>query len=200
MHTHPCGIGNAGLPDGLKAVLRQFQPRDFDRLLAMYDLFVPKGEFQGLPPLTQPQTAGWLRHVCDIGSAQFVIVIGRDLVGHSMLCPGQHKNEAELAVFLQQDLHGLGLGKLLTLGTLRYGCKELQLNRVWLSVQGSNPRALRFFEDIGFRPAKEWDPFTWELEMERPSHCAQCKANQCILFGVTFPRTLEVPKRKSLIA
>lgn len=200
MHTHAYGIGDAGLPAGLKVLLRQFQPGDFDRLLAMYALFEPKGEFQGLPPPTQPQTAAWLLHVCDIGPAQFVVEIGHNLVGHSMLCPGPRKNEAELAVFLHQNFHGLGLGKLLTLGTLRYGCKQLQLDRVWLSVQGSNPRALRLFEDIGFRSAKEWDPFTWELEMERPSHCAQCKADQCILFGVTFPCTLEVPGRKPLIA
>jgi RimJ/RimL family protein N-acetyltransferase len=195
---HKRGIGNAGLPARLKAVLRQFQPRDFDRLLAMYELFAPKGEFQGLPPLTHPQTAAWLRHVCDIGSAQFIIEIGRDLVGHSMLCSGPRQNEAELAVFLLQDLHSLGLGKLLTLGTLRHGCKELKLDRVWLSVQGTNSRALRFFEDIGFRPAKEWDPFTWELEMERPSHCAQCKADQCILFAMTFPRTFEVLGRQAV--
>lgn len=182
----------------MKASLRQIRRGDLDRLLGMYAQFQPKGECQGLPPATEEQTAAWLRGVEEIGSAQFVVEIGRDMIGHSMLCPGPHKNEAELGVFICQDFQGLGFGKALTLGTLHHGCKQLQLDRVWLSVRGSNPRALRLFESIGFRPVKEWDPFTWEVEMERTSHCPQCKCDSCLVFDSTLPRTMEVPQRKQL--
>jgi RimJ/RimL family protein N-acetyltransferase len=184
----------------MKASLRQVRRGDLDRLLGMYAQFQPKGEFQGLPPSTEAQVAAWLRRIEEIGSAQFVVEIGRDMIGHSMLCPGPHKNVAELSVFLRQDFQGIGLGKALTLGTLHHGCKELQLDRAWVSVQGSNPRALRLFEGIGFRPVKEWDPFTWELEMERPSHCAHCKGDSCLVFGAALPRTVEVPRRKQVTA
>jgi RimJ/RimL family protein N-acetyltransferase len=184
----------------MKASLRQVRRGDLDKLLVFYRQFEPKGQFQGLPPLTDTKTADWLRHVEEIGSAQFVVEIGRDIVGHAMLCPGPGKNEAELAVFLRQDCLGLGLGKALTLGTLHHGCKQLQLDRVWLSVQGSNPRALQLFEHIGFRAVKEWDPFTWELEMERPSHCAQCKGERCLVFGAALPRAVEISRRKRLVA
>jgi RimJ/RimL family protein N-acetyltransferase len=182
------------------ASIRQTKRGDFEKLLAMYAEFEPKGECQGLPPSTATQTAEWLRRVEDIGSVQFVIEIGRGVVGHAMLCPGPHKEEAELAVFLLHDFQELGLGKILTLGALHHACKQLQLDRVWLSVQGSNPRALRLFEDVGFQPSKEWDPFTWELEMERRSHCAQCKKDDCLLFGAALPRNVEVSRNKQVTA
>ncbi|HUK81671.1 MAG TPA: GNAT family N-acetyltransferase [Verrucomicrobiae bacterium] len=184
----------------MKALLRHVQNADLDRLLALYARFEPKGEFQGLPPLTPRQTAEWLRHVRDIGSAEFVIEVARSIVGHSMLCPGPSKSEAEFAVFMRQDFRGLGLGKALTLGTLNYGCKQLQLDRVWLSVQGSNPRALHLFERVGFHSVKKTDPFAWELAMERPSHCVECKGERCLVFGAALPRTLEVTRRRSQAA
>jgi RimJ/RimL family protein N-acetyltransferase len=180
------------------ASIRQSKRDDLDKLLAMYSEFEPKGECQGLPPSTEAQTAEWLRRVEDIGSAQFVIEVGRSLVGHAMLCPGPHTKEAELAVFVLPDFRERGLGKALTLGTLHHACTHLQLDRVWLSVRGSNPRALRLFEGIGFQPVKEWDPFTWEVEMERPCHCARCKKEGCPVFGVGFPRTMQVPRCKQL--
>ncbi|HUJ11331.1 MAG TPA: GNAT family N-acetyltransferase [Verrucomicrobiae bacterium] len=180
------------------ASIRESKRGDREKLLAMYAEFQPKGECQGLPPSTEDKTMEWLRRVEDIGSAQFVIEVGRTLVGHAMLCPGPREKEAELAVFLLQDFRELGLGKALTLGALHHGCKELALDRVWVSIQGSNPRGLRLFEGIGFQPVKEWDPFTWELEMERPSHCVHCKLEGCFLFGAGLPRTMEVPRCKRL--
>jgi RimJ/RimL family protein N-acetyltransferase len=180
------------------ASIRQSRPGDLDKLVAMYAGFEPKGECQGLPPSTGAQTTEWLRRVEDIGSAQFIVEVGRSFVGHAMLCPGPQKKEAELAVFLIEDFRELGLGKALALGTLHHGCQQMQLERVWLSVRGSNPRALRLFEDIGFQPVKEWDPFTWEVEMERTSHCAHCKKEGCLLFDARLPRSMEVPRRKRL--
>ena len=182
------------------ASIRKFKRGDLNKLLAMYSEFVPKGECQGLPPLTESQTDQWLRRVEEIGSAQFVIEVGRNLVGHAMLCPGPHPKEAELAVFLLQEFRGFGLGKALTLGALHHGCQELQLNRIWLSLRGSNPRALRLFEDIGFHPAKEWDPFTWEVEMERNSQCVQCRRDRCIVYSAKLPLLIEASREKRVSA
>jgi len=165
----------------------------------MYAAFEPKGEFQGLPPRTPEMITRWLSTLTEMGDEQFVIEVGKRIVGHSMLCLGQDKTEAELAIFVHQDFRGLGLGRKLLLGTLNYGCKQRELDRVWLSVQGCNPRALHLFESVGFNMFGGRSPLQWELEMERPSHCAQCKGKSCVVFGETLPRTVTFRRRKRLV-
>jgi ribosomal protein S18 acetylase RimI-like enzyme len=184
----------------MEATLRKFDPVDFDRLVKLYVGFEPKGAFQGLPPLTLPRLKSWLRELRLAGDEQFVIDIGGRIVGHSMLCRSEGKAEAEFAIFVHQDFRALGLGKKLLLGTLNYGCKQMQLDRVWLSVQGSNPVALCLFEGAGFKPVGSHEPLLWELEMERPSHCAKCKGERCILFGQSLPMTVPIPRRSASIA
>jgi len=65
-------------------------------------------------------------------------------------------------------------------------------------VTGSNPVALRLFETVGFRPRANGDPLAWEIEMERPSHCEQCKANKCAVFGEGFPMTVVTHARYAI--
>lgn len=179
----------------MRAVLRTLEELDAEKLFEMYCQFEPKGEFQGLPPRTAPQIKKWLSQLREQGFYQFVIEVGDGIVGHTALCPSQRKTVAELAIFLHQDYRGCGLGKRLLLGTLNFGCKTLELEHVWLFVMGSNPAALRLFEEVGFRPGPDGDPLAWEIEMERPSHCAKCKGNKCVVFRETFPMIVDVPPR-----
>jgi RimJ/RimL family protein N-acetyltransferase len=174
----------------VEALLRKTADLDYEHLVAMYEEFEPKGEFQGLPPRSTSQIKKWLTQLGELGFSQFVVEVGGRIVGHSMLCPSQRKTEAELAIFLHQDYRGYGLGKELLLGTLNFGCKRLDLQYVWLFVTGSNPVALRLFEQVGFRPRSDGDPLAWEIEMERPSRCAECKGDKCTVFGEGFPRTV----------
>jgi N-acetylglutamate synthase-like GNAT family acetyltransferase len=162
----------------------------------MYRQFEPKGEFQGLPPRTASQIKKWLAQLCECGFNQFVIEVGDRIVGHAALCPSQRKTEAELAIFLHQDYRGYGLGKKLLLGTLNFGCKKLELARVWLFVMGSNMVASHLFESIGFRPGRGGDPLAWEIEMDRPSHCTKCKGNKCTIFGGALPITVDASVRR----
>jgi RimJ/RimL family protein N-acetyltransferase len=171
----------------VEALLRKMADQDYEHLVAMYEEFEPKGEFQGLPPRSTSQIRKWLTQLSELGFFQFVVEVGGRIVGHCMLCPSPRKTEAELAIFLHQDYRGYGLGKKLLLGTLNFGCKRLDLQYVWLFVTGSNPVALRLFEDVGFRPRSNGDPLAWEIEMERPSHCATCKGDKCTVFGGGFP-------------
>jgi RimJ/RimL family protein N-acetyltransferase len=175
----------------MRALLRAFDESDSEKLFEMYCQFEPKGEFQGLPPRHTPQIRKWLSQLREQGFHQFVVNVGDCVVGHAVLCPSQRKTEAELAVFLHQDYRGYGLGKKLLLGTLNFGCKKLALARVWLFVMGSNTIALHLFEDVGFRPGRGGDPLAWEMELERPSHCAKCKGEKCELFGEAFPMTVD---------
>ena len=184
----------------MKAVIRKLEPADGDKLLEMYEEFEPKAEFQGLPPRDRKNTAHWLQALREAGDGEFVIEVGRKIVGHSMLCLMDNKTEAELAIFIHQDYRGCGLGKRLLLGTLNHGCKVLQLDRVVLSVQGANPRALHLFEKVGFRGCGEFDAIQWELEMVRPSHCERCKQNRCVLFNQSLPMTITLPSSRPTAA
>ena len=182
----------------MHTVLRAFEKSDSERLLEMYCQFEPKGEFQGLPPRTVPQIKKWLGQLREQGFHQFVIEAGDRIVGHTALCPSQQKTDAELAIFLHQDYRGYGLGKKLLLGTLNFGCKKLGLGNIWLFVMGSNSVALHLFEDVGFRPGRSGDPLAWEMELERPSHCAQCKGEKCALFGETFPMIVDARTHRAM--
>jgi RimJ/RimL family protein N-acetyltransferase len=169
--------------------------QDYKHLITMYEEFEPKGEFQGLPPRSTSQIKKWLNQLRELGFFQFVVEVDGRIVGHSMLCPSQRKTEAELAIFLHQDYRGQGFGKKLLLGMLNFGCKNLDLHHVWLFVMGSNPIAVRLFESVGFRPGRDGDPLAWEIEMERPSHCAKCKGEKCVAFGGGFPMTVVADAR-----
>jgi len=179
----------------IQAELRAFDESDSEKLFEMYCQFEPKTEFQGLPPGTPSQIREWLGQLRERGFHQFVVEAEGRIVGHGVLCPSQRKTEAELAIFVHQDYRGHGLGKRLLLGTLNFGCKKLELERVWIFVMGSNAVALRLFEDAGFRASRSGDPLAWEVEMERASHCAKCKDKECLIFGEAFPMILDVHAR-----
>ena len=176
----------------MELTFREFRHPDSPQLREMYLEFDPKGAFQGLPPETTTQLDEWLRRVFADRVVNFVIDDGGRIVGHAMLCPGSGKTEAEVAIFVHQDWRGRRAGRTLLLGTLNHGCKQLQLDRVWLSVQGSNPHARHLFESVGFRPVGEEQPFAWELELARPSQCAKCEGDRCEVFGAALPRVVRL--------
>ena len=176
----------------------KLQPEDVPRLWVMYLNFEPKGQFQGLPPARAARILEWLTKLQKEDAEQFVLAIGERIIGHSMLCRGPKSTEAECAIFLHQKFRGHGLGRRLLLCTLNYGCKQLELSRVWLSVQGANPRAMHLFGSVGFRPAGKFDPMAWELEMERPLHCDKCKGEACAIFSETIPQLIHRPQRSHL--
>ena len=195
------GIVNAATMNQMPihAVLRAFDELDSEKLGEMYCQFEPKGEFQGLPPRTTSQIREWLSQLCERGFYQFVAEVDGRIVGHGVLCPSPRKTEAELAIFVHQGYRGYGLGKKLLLGTLNFGCKKLELERAWIFVMGSNSAALRLFEDVGFRASHGGDPLAWEVEMERPSHCAKCKGEECLIFGEAFPMLFDVHAHRAVV-
>lgn len=59
---------------------------------------------------------------------------------------------AEYAVGFRQEAHGVGAARFATRELLRYAFEERGLERVYLSVMDTNPRAARFYEKAGFVP------------------------------------------------
>lgn len=58
---------------------------------------------------------------------------------------------AEYAIGTQRRAHGTGAALSATRSVLRYAFGNLGLHRVYLNVRADNPRAIRFYEKVGFR-------------------------------------------------
>jgi len=63
--------------------------------------------------------------------------------------------QAEFRIALNPDYRGQGFGKELTRMTLENGFQELGLQRIYLIVRKSNPRARRLYESWGFMETGE---------------------------------------------
>lgn len=143
-------------------VIRPCDPADRPALERMFDDFMPKRAAQGLPPGDAAQRARWLDRVFARGHH---LVVERDgcVLGHGMLIPFD-VGRAELANFLHQSIRDRGIGTALNRALLRVA-RDHGIRRIWLSVEPSNRRAVRSYENVGFnrRAVTAWSP---ELEME----------------------------------
>jgi diamine N-acetyltransferase len=143
-------------------IIRPFAQDDRPALERMYDSFEPKRGAQGLPPANPDQVRRWLDTVLADG-AHLVVEVDHVILGHGMLLAFQ-PGAAELANFLHQSIRDRGIGTALNERLVETG-RQQGFQRVWLSVEPSNRRAIRSYEKAGFRrrPVSLWSP---EVEME----------------------------------
>lgn len=117
------------------------------RILAFYDRFEPKGEFQGIPPAKKRARGLWVEDLRRHWQ-NFLILDGDRVVGHVGVALGEGEVR-ELIIFLHQDYRGRGIGS----GALRgiRGMLERQGGgKLWLTVQNTNIVAMRCFRKVGF--------------------------------------------------
>ena len=93
---------------------------------------------------------GWLDEFRDRAKTWIYAVAANNLViGFSLLSVTNEK-EAEFRIALHPDWTGKGLGREVTLATLRKGFGQLRLAKIHLIVRKNNPRAARLYATIGF--------------------------------------------------
>jgi ribosomal protein S18 acetylase RimI-like enzyme len=116
-------------------------------LLAFYDLFEPKGEYQGVPPSQKRARRGWIRELLG-GWDNYLVLDAQSVVGH-VAVTSRDIPLREVIIFLHQDYRGRGIGT----AALDY-IKELEKKtggaRLWLIVQSTNAPAIRCFGRVGF--------------------------------------------------
>jgi RimJ/RimL family protein N-acetyltransferase len=109
-------------------------------------------------PMSVDQARAWLdRHqdainrgeafffaVCEIGDDRF---IGTTWLKDVNLLDGS----AELAIYMDRDHVGAGWGTDAQRALLAFGFGALGLERVWLTVDADNARAIRSYEKVGFQ-------------------------------------------------
>lgn len=139
---------------GARATVRSFRAQDVKALQEMYFQFEPKQMAQRLPPRTEDQIVRWI-HCLTHDGQNFVALVGRHVVGHTVLCNLQD-GRAELAIFVLQDFQNRGIGtqliQLAKRAALVGGYRQL-----WLSVESSNLPAIRVFLKNGFQFTGSFD-------------------------------------------
>ena len=132
---------------GLVFEIIPYEDQAADKLVSFYDLFEPKGEYQGIPPVQKHVRERWIKEIKESWQ-NFLILRDDRVVGHVAVA---HEGGPlkELIIFLHQDYRGQGVGTK-ALGhiegwLLEKGCKTL-----WLTVQNTNTPAIRCFRKVGF--------------------------------------------------
>ncbi len=93
---------------------------------------------------------GWVDEFRDNqNTCIYAAVVGAQLRGFSLLSPVGDK-EAEFRIAIHPDWTGKGLGREVTLATLKNGFGQLGLEKIHLIVRKNNSRAAKLYENIGF--------------------------------------------------
>ncbi len=128
------------------------------QLELFYDAFQPKGSALGLPPLAPEAVREWLDSIQAYPG--FVMRLGERIVGHALLCPETYTGE--VAVFVDQEFRGRGIGKRLLLALIAEAV-DMDLRRIWGITEPDNVPMLRLAHACGFLPEKNLGEFSLDL-------------------------------------
>jgi RimJ/RimL family protein N-acetyltransferase len=161
--TSPATQALPAIPDrpmlrGERVWLRPLEERDLPAYVAgINDTEV--GGWAGYRwPLSLSMATDWLKHVseqartvegfyfavCELGDDRF---IGTTWLRDISLLDGG----AELAIYMDRDHLGSGWGTDAQRTLVAFGFGTLRLERIWLTVDADNARAIRSYEKVGFR-------------------------------------------------
>lgn len=135
--------------EGVSYDVRKGRETDIPRLVDMYDIFSPKGKYQGLPPENQSIRHNWLRLLFQNGE-NFLAVREDRIIGHAAILPDKTLMDSEYLVFVSQHHRNRGVGTALTNEALKR-VNELELEVIWLTVDAYNFIAIRLYKNFGFQ-------------------------------------------------
>lgn len=134
-------------------------------LRAFYDEFTPKAAAQGLPPHAKDVRDHWISDILHNGT-NIVASLNGGIVGHAAIV-GFEQRECEYLVFVYRDHQGKGIGSALTHACIDLA-DELGYERVWLSVESDNRRAISIYLKAGFKyVGTTYDEMELKLPLDR---------------------------------
>lgn len=137
---------------------RTYEATDFEGLRDMYDTFEPKGLESGLPPIDDQARLRWLK--CVVSDLFNVLAVYKGLViGHSALDLSCAPSCPEYLIFIKKGFRNCGIGTAFSMVMKRVS-QEAGCEKVVLTVQTANTRAVKVFKKVGF-------VFTDKIEVER---------------------------------
>ncbi|MBM3299786.1 MAG: GNAT family N-acetyltransferase [Deltaproteobacteria bacterium] len=123
-------------------------PGDFDRVLDMYDSYMPEAVAQGLPPTDKETRHRWIRTLLEHGENYAAVRDGR-VVAHVSLLPNMARLDGEFLIFVGTPHRRRGIATILGEAAIE-GARELGLKSVWLTVESDNFRAIKLYKKMGF--------------------------------------------------
>lgn len=121
----------------------------FEPLIEMYDSFSRTDLTQGLPPSDKKARDRWIAMLLN-SAKNFLAWCDETVIGHSSLIPDMRRRDAEFIIFVSQPFRGRGVGSELTVLALEKA-KELEIQKVWLTVEFVNFRAIGLYRKTGFQ-------------------------------------------------
>ncbi len=134
---------------GKDITIRLFSEEVLGGLLAFYDQFEPKEEYQGLPPRLESARKQWVENLIR-GNLTLLAMDRRRVIGHASAIAIPSTCTAELLVFVHPDFQNQGIGtELIRLVAECVG--DTGAKRLWLTVRTANSVAVYVFRKCGFR-------------------------------------------------
>jgi RimJ/RimL family protein N-acetyltransferase len=151
-------IPDRPLLHGERVWLRPMEERDLPAYVAGVNDTEVGGWAGYRVPVSVEQASAWLaRHadqarsgtaffftVCELGDDRFIGTIWFKEIN-------TFDGNTELGIFMDRDHIGAGWGTDAHRAILAFGFGTVGLERVWLTVQASNARAIRSYEKLGYR-------------------------------------------------
>ena len=142
----------ATLKDDRIVRIRKFLMSDKQKLFEMYESLSTEAVRWGMPPYTRDRLErGWLSNLQNL--IPVVAFCGDKMVGHAQVFKLPHprrKGTSDLAMYLHQDFHNVGLGTAILAELLKLARTE-ELHRIGLHVVADNKIAVHLYEKFGFK-------------------------------------------------
>ncbi len=138
---------------GHRFLVAEVKQESFAPLKEMYDGFSRTDLNQGLPPPDENIRALWIQTLLKSAN-NFLAWNQGKVVGHSSLIAEMEKRDAEFIIFVSETYRSRGIGTELTLLALDKA-KELGLDKIWLTVESFNFKAIGLYQKVGFKLSGE---------------------------------------------
>jgi len=167
-------------PDGVAIRLRDIRSNDKPALVRFHERLSADTRYRRYHAAKGELTTSDLRYLTEVDGHHHVALVAElqsdaptvsarrsELAGVARLVADPaHPGEAEIAIVVQDDAHGRGLGADLVEGVLARGRREGVRSAV-AQVQADNHRALRLFQGLGFGQRSGYGPV---VELVRDLH------------------------------
>ena len=140
------------LKDGRTVLIREFQMKDKESLIEMYEALSDEAVRWGMLPYTRERIEkGWLSNLHDL--IIIVAIYNSKIVGHAQIFKHPHprrKGIGDLIVYIHQDFRNVALGTAMLTKLIELAKKE-GLHRIGLRVIADNKRAVHLYQKFGFK-------------------------------------------------
>jgi RimJ/RimL family protein N-acetyltransferase len=123
-------------------------PESIRDVQQMYDRFRILAMSQGLPPAQKDQRDRWVEKLIEFGR-NFLARKKHWVIGHCAIIPDYDRGDAEYIIFVHEPYRNRGIGTAITEPAVK-AARDAGLQRVWLTVEAFNFRAIRLYRNAGF--------------------------------------------------